>query len=481
MQMSQLTELLRGSESSDITSSEPYARFQLKILAAGLGSLVSGLCVLGASYAASESSGATMLLGSALLSLGILTMTVADADIDQTAQKHEVFPTATGVFALLFGAISPVAIPTMVVCVLPPLYLFYRWRQVLDMDEGYPKFTKLISYFAGLSMIGLAMLNWYITAGGFPHHLTTRESAYVQAPFYTLAGAVIISILHTPALGSDTRRLFIILYVLNAFLGVGFTIIQNADNGSGEWPKWRGANGRWPAVAELTGPIFYLPTLTVVLFNSQLKGCLGRYWLKQRAANAHLIADAQGIAPHHGNHEAVEGALAARADLNGYNRHEGMVDAFTLLILACFNGHEDAVDLLLGQDGVQVNKGSRHQNWTPLYVAAMRGNSLIVRKLIDLAHADVHAKTEDHQSAMLAAITFGHTEITQQLIEAGARKQSVWMGVDASAAAEKLGYGDRTTMGRALTAYESHFQGYIRGVQDCACVASWPGIYAKCW
>jgi hypothetical protein len=226
------------------------------------------------------------------------------------------------------------------------------------------------------------------------------------------------------------------------------------------------------------GPIHLVPTLCFVFFRKEITKQLAHYWLEQRSANADSIAQEQSIAPHHGNLAAVEQAISAGTDLNTHIEHEhSTVDEFTLLILACFNGHEDAVDLLLSQDDVQVNKGSLRQRWTPLYVAAMQGNTLSVEKLI-VRGANVHVKTEDQQSALLAATTFGHTQIVQQLMEAGARKDSAWMGVDASAAAEALG---RVTIVVSMRSYESHFQGHIRKVQGCACVASWPGIYSKSW
>jgi hypothetical protein len=226
-------------------------------------------------------------------------------------------------------------------------------------------------------------------------------------------------------------------------------------------------------------PIIHIAfPLAYFLFNSFAYPHLARHWLQQRSANADSIAQEQSIAPYHGDMAAVKQAISAGIDLNAHIEHEhNAADEFTLLILACFNCHEDAVDLLLSHDKLQVNKGSRRQHWTPLYVAAMRGNTLGVEKLI-LRGANVHVKTEDKQSALLAATTFGHTQIVQQLMEAGARKESAWMGVDASAAAEELG---RATIGVSMRSYESHFQGRIREVQGCACVASWPGIYSKSW
>lgn len=204
---------------------------------------------------------------------------------------------------------------------------------------------------------------------------------------------------------------------------------------------------------------------------------IGLRWLDQRSFNASNIAQGQSIAPDHGSLVAVQQAISAGIDLNAHIHIERHADAFTLLILACFNKHEGAADLLLGQDTVQVNKGSLRQHWTPLYVAAMRGNSVIVVKLLRRG-ADVHVLTADEQSALLAATTFGHTQIVQQLMEAGARKGSAWMGVDASAAANRLGHGSIVV---ALRSYESHFQGYIREVQRCSCVVSWPGIYSQSW
>jgi hypothetical protein len=77
--------------------------------------------------------------------------------------------------------------------------------------------------------------------------------------------------------------------------------------------------------------------------------------------------------------------------------------------------------------------------------------------------ANVHAKTEDEQIALLsgcwlAATTFGHghTQIVQQqLMEAEAyRKRSTWMDVGASAAADEFG---RVGIVTSMQSYEPHF------------------------
>ena len=96
-----------------------------------------------------------------------------------------------------------------------------------------------------------------------------------------------------------------------------------------------------------------------------------------------------------------------------------------------------------------------------------------------IAHgADVHAKTEDEESVLLGATTHGHTEIVELLMEAGARKNSAWMGINVEDAAMKLKQGDTLA---TLRAYESFFMGNILPVRGCACVVSWPGVYCRLW
>jgi hypothetical protein len=124
-----------------------------------------------------------------------------------------------------------------------------------------------------------------------------------------------------------------------------------------------------------------------------------------------------------------------------------------------------------------VNKGSLHQNWTPLYVAAMQGHASIVAKLITHG-ADVDAKTEAHENALLIATAHGHSQAIRHLMEAGASKESIWMGLSVTNAAKSLRQDSALA---TFTAYESQFQGNITDEEGCICVASWPGIYCKLW
>ena len=58
-------------------------------------------------------------------------------------------------------------------------------------------------------------------------------------------------------------------------------------------------------------------------------------------------------------------------------------EGWTSLHKACYDGQEEVVDVLLGRDGIDVNKVAEGDGWTPLHCAARAGNSAILNKLLD--------------------------------------------------------------------------------------------------
>jgi hypothetical protein len=355
---------------------------------------------------------------------------------------------------------------------LPFAYLLLRFTPVLQMrDKSYLRFSDLLAYSLALDLGSWganAFLYGIIYAG--PQGNPTWPD-YFLGTVLVLGGTLVFGI-YWYFRDNHSRRMAVSTTLYAYLLASGVCDLANLL-------VFQYALHIPNPLIEYSFPIIHIAfPLAYFLFSSFAYPHLARHWLQQRSANADSIAQEQSIAPYHGDLAAVEQAISTGIDLNAHIEHDrNAADEFTLLILACFNCHEDAVDLLLSHDEVQVNKGSRRQHWTPLYVAAIRGNMLSVGKLI-VRGANVHAKTEDRQSVLLAATTFGHTQIVQQLMEAGARKDEAWMGVDASAAAEQLG---RVSIVVSMRSYESHFQGHIRKVEGCACVASWPGIYSKSW
>ena len=227
----------------------------------------------------------------------------------------------------------------------------------------------------------------------------------------------------------------------------------------------------------LLGPIHLVPALTMLLFRERIFRWLGSRWLSgRRGFNAREIGLEQGIKPHHGSLAAVEDAISAGRDLNAPLQLEGAHDEFTLLLLACFNGHLDAANRLLDAEAM-VNKASPHQQWRPLYVAAMNGHSDVVASLL-FRGADAHAQTEAGENALLVATAHGHTQVVKQLLDVGAELEMQWMGLTAADAAAHL---QRDSALCALRAYESHFAGRISEARGVNCVASWPGMYAREW
>jgi hypothetical protein len=443
--------------------------------------------------------GLLQLVTALLQTIGAMVVAATDADLDLLAKNR---PRSVFVLALALTVVCeglktmspPIRAFNQVLWLsaLPFVYLLLRCNLVLQMrDQSCPRFSDLLMGTLALNLGSFgaycflatntlarpdndegAVCNRVLSIMPGQELLRTGPGNVVAALF-VLGGALTFGV-YWYFRGTYSRRLALSTALYTYLLAHGFAhlifclVLQYAYG----YP--RSLISYSFSIIHIGFPLAYF------LFRSLIYPRLARHWLGQRSTNADRIAQEQSIAPHHGNLAAVKQALSTGADLNAHIAYEhNAIDEFTLLILACFNCHDDAVDLLLSQgDVVQVNKGSLRQHWTPLYVAAMRRNSLSVGKLI-VCFADVDVKTEDDQSPLLAAITFGHTQVVQQLMEAGAsRKRSAWMGVDTSAAAEELG---RATIVVSMGSYESHFQGFIREVRGCSCVASWPGIYSKSW
>jgi hypothetical protein len=415
------------------------------------------------------------LVEALLQTIGAMVVAATDADLDLFAKKH---PRSVVVFALtwnvlfvgFYALIPPIFATNQVfwLAALPFASLLLCFTPVLQMrDERYPRFSDLLAY-----SLALELGSWGVYHFLYAHTITGPTWPEDIVGIVYVVGGVLVFGIYWYFRGTHSHRMALpmTLYAYLLLFGFGDLASNLVQQHAYDEPD---------ALIDYSFAIIHIAfPLAYFLFRSPIYRVLGRYWLEQRSANADSVAQEQGILPHHGGLSAVNQAIFAGTDLNAHIEHEhNSADEFTLLILACFNRHEDAVDLLLSQDDIQVNKGSLVQNWTPLYVAAMRGNTVSARKLI-VHGANVHVKTEDEQSALLAATTFGHTQVVQQLMESGARKCAAWMGLSASAAAEELG---RVNIVMSMRSYESHFQGHIREVRGCACVASWPGIYSKSW
>ena len=91
----------------------------------------------------------------------------------------------------------------------------------------------------------------------------------------------------------------------------------------------------------------------------------------------------------------------------------------TLLILAVYHGHADAVDVILKQK----KPGLAHRNkmgFAALDGAAFKGSVPLAKALVK-AGADVNGASAEGKTALMLAALTGRTEVAKYLLEAGAK------------------------------------------------------------
>jgi ankyrin repeat protein len=91
----------------------------------------------------------------------------------------------------------------------------------------------------------------------------------------------------------------------------------------------------------------------------------------------------------------------------------------TLLILATYYGHEEAVGLILDQPGVKLDVKNR-MGFAALTGAVYKNQNGIVKRLI-AGGADVNSVNGSGQTPLMFAALFGREEAARLLIEAGAK------------------------------------------------------------
>ena len=93
-------------------------------------------------------------------------------------------------------------------------------------------------------------------------------------------------------------------------------------------------------------------------------------------------------------------------------------DGVTALMVASFNGHSEAVNLLLSKRA-DVNAKTSDYGQTALRLASQHGHIEIV-KLLLAAHADINATDKDGKTALYWAVTTNEIDVVRELIASGA-------------------------------------------------------------
>ncbi|KAF1030338.1 MAG: Actin-binding protein [Pseudomonas sp.] len=133
-------------------------------------------------------------------------------------------------------------------------------------------------------------------------------------------------------------------------------------------------------------------------------------------------------------------ALLAKGLPVNFRNHNGD----TLLMLAAYHGHVDAVKVLLEfKADPQIANG---KNQLPIAGAAFKGNLAVVKALIE-GGAPVDAASSDGRTALMLAAMFNRTEMVEYLLAQGANpKATDAQGATALAAAHTMGAADTAAL-----------------------------------
>ncbi len=216
------------------------------------------------------------------------------------------------------------------------------------------------------------------------------------------------------------------------------------------------------------------PTLRDDRWNATAAGWAGYGNQKQaeallREAEAkHENAPEMDTSGSNAGRQAVEAAIAGDAGaLRGVlNAHPDAINATggtwdqPLLHLAAWNGHLEAVHLLLAR-GFDVNTRDKGDNAYALHFAAGAGHLAVVRRLVE-AGGDIHGEGDDHEVGVLGwATCLGgyHEDVAAWLLERGARHHIFSaIAMNDAAVVQQLVEADATQLHRRMSPNEHHRQ-----------------------
>ncbi|MBN8827944.1 MAG: ankyrin repeat domain-containing protein [Sphingobacteriia bacterium] len=135
------------------------------------------------------------------------------------------------------------------------------------------------------------------------------------------------------------------------------------------------------------------------------------FWLNLQDFDGYTIFM---FAAKYGNLDKIKLLREAGANVNAQDRNNN-----TALLIAVDRGQNVEVINELIKAGANVDL-QNYEGYSPLMVAAFKGNLEIVKELIK-ANADVNLKARSGDTALKIAAARGHSEIIKELVEAGAK------------------------------------------------------------
>ncbi len=107
---------------------------------------------------------------------------------------------------------------------------------------------------------------------------------------------------------------------------------------------------------------------------------------------------------------------------SGFSVNEKNARGDTLLILAAYYGHDEAVGLILNQKGVELDH-KNNMGFTALTGAVYKGFNNITQRLIDKG-ADINTTNRSGQTPLMFAALFGREDAARILLAKGARLEA---------------------------------------------------------
>jgi hypothetical protein len=384
-----------------------------------------------------------------LQTTGLLVMTTADVDANAYFTYRQRLVLAFVLMWIFFNGIHGTmnrkfdgikkhidgytvvdSILTQWIPMLPFLFLLLRFSRVMERRTAVV-FTELFLLTLALEHIcqGAKQIRQghYYANHPDPKHLSAQR--YGGA--VRLAGGLFM-LFHYPLSGrwrSRRRRRLVRSKTLRFYVGLYLYLLVEGM----KTLVTTTLGGREPGQL-IFGSLHVLLTLPMFCVQKRITRFLGRYWLRLRLKARD--PDDTAIDESWGRLAEVEELIGEMGNLNGYCRRT-VTDSYTMLHLACFNSHADAVQRLLklGQDAVDVGLGSEVRGWTPLFIAARNGHVGCATLLLE-HHAAVQQPTNEGQSPLIIASARGHVEIVALLLSYGASDAGrgsdgvLWMELD---------------------------------------------------
>jgi hypothetical protein len=411
----------------------------------------------------------------ALQAIGLLVLGVANLDANLYLRRR---PAGAAIYAVsvilcnaLIGFSDTVSYGGMSYWLpaLPYMYLLLpcRFGQVLRMESAkLPRFTELFHYNLVLTLVARAGAVFYLLAQAIDSESKLKIKAAVG-----FQGVALLVVAATTALAYRMRRkhgdsltlalnysiaIYLLSIGLTTLLSIALTKILLDPS---EQATTRGIQaGFWF--------VTIIPTVCAGLllcFRASLY-----QWLAQRQLEMMRLEqegplhtrDGSAITAEHGNlahvrrsifqlsrdnpGEGSEGegssngvastaeshhALGVPSVIDGYVPLSVTEEGYTLLHLSVWNGHADAVKVLVVA-GADVNTSTRLRRQSALMLAARQGRDECMTLLLQ-AGASVHQRASDESTSLMAALATGQIATLQVLLEHGAgNTQQRWMGMD---------------------------------------------------